>query len=386
MAKPNVLITAMRGKFLACLLLPLTMFLGCAPQDKPSQQVSRPVKVVRIGDEAAAGVMSFAGEVRARHETILSFRVGGKVLARPVDVGDRVRRGTVLARLDQSDYRLVVRNLEAQLTSAIADQSFLRDELARYRELLAQRVISPPEFDRHETAYITARERVAGLGSQLGQAANQLAYTDLLADRDGVVTALEVETGQVISAGQAIAKLAQLDTKEIHFDIPEHRLPELKRQQEIGLTLWASGERRLKARVREIASAADPASRTYRVKATLLDGQNTAELGMTATVWIASDTPARIAIPLSSVFTAQDEPGQPRVWLVNEQASRVHSVPVQIGETLDGELAVVSGLTSGQLIVIAGVQRILEGQAVRVPEEVFSAMRESGERRSASHE
>ena len=389
MEKPNMVtcsLAAVRGKFLACLLLPLTMFLGCTPQDKPSQQVSRPVKVARIGVEAAAGMTSFAGEVKARHETILSFRVGGKLLARPVDVGDRVRKGTLLARLDQSDYRLVVRNLEAQHVSAIADQSFLGDELTRYRELLAQRVISPPEFDRHETAYITARERVTGLESQLGQASNQLAYTDLLADRDGVVTVLEVETGQVVSAGQAIAKLAPLDTKEIHFDIPEHRLPELKRQQEISVTLWASGERRFKARVREIAATADPASRTYRVKATLLDGQKAAELGMTATVWIASDLSARIAIPFSSVFTTQDEPGQPRVWLVNEQASTVHSVPVQIGETLDGELTVVSGLGSGQLVVSAGVQRLLEGQVVRVPEEIFSAVRERDERRSVSHE
>lgn len=387
MATSNMWITAVRGKFLAYLLLPLTMLPGCTPQDKPSQQFSRPVKVVRIGDQTAANIMSFAGEVKARHETILSFRVAGKLLARPVDVGDRVRRGAVLAQLDPSDYRLAVRSLEAQLASARADRDFLRDDVARYRELLGQQVISPPEFDRHETAYITARERVAALESQLGQAANQLAYTSLLADRDCVVTALEVEAGQVVTAGQPVIRLARLDEKEIHFDIPEHRLPKLKRQQEVSVALWADGKRQFKARIREIASAADAASRTYRVKASLLEGQNSVELGMTATVWISSEMPVRIAIPLSSVITAQNEPGQPRVWLVDEQAGTVNSVPVRMGEMLDGELIVVSGLAPGQLIVSAGVQRLVERQPVRVSEEVMSAMTDSGEHAGgSSHE
>jgi multidrug efflux pump subunit AcrA (membrane-fusion protein) len=184
MAKPNMLITAVRGKFLACLLLPLTMFLGCTPQDKQSEQVSRPVKVVRIGDEVAAGVMSFAGEVRARYETILAFRVSGKMIDRPVEVGDRVHKGQRVARLDSNDYQLGTDALKAQLTSAQAERDFARDDLTRYRELLNLRVISPAEFDRHDTAYTTARERVVALEAQLSQATNQLQYTDLLADRD----------------------------------------------------------------------------------------------------------------------------------------------------------------------------------------------------------
>ncbi|THJ20621.1 MAG: efflux RND transporter periplasmic adaptor subunit [Nitrospira sp. CG24D] len=381
-----MLITAVRGKFIACLLLPLTMFLGCTPQDKPSQQVSRPVKVARIGDEAAAGVMSFAGEVRARYETILSFRVSGKMIDRPVEVGDRVRKGQRVARLDPTDYRLGTEAVNAQLNSAQAERDFARDDLTRYRELLNQRVISPAEFDRHDTAYTTARERVVTLEAQLSQATNQLQYTDLLADRDGVVTGLEVETGQVVAVGQPVIKLARLDEKEIHIDVPEQRVAGIGLHQKVSVTLWADGNRRITARIREIAAAADPASRTYRVKATLLEGQDEARLGKTATVWIPVTTSPRLAVPLSAVFTPQNEPGRPRVWLVNEQASTVHSVPVQIGETLDGELTVVSGLGSGQLVVSAGVQRLLEGQVVRVPEEIFSAVRERDERRSVSHE
>jgi len=348
-------------------VLPSMTIFGCNHQDRQPRLVSRPVKVARIVDQADS-VMSFAGDVRARYETTLSFRVAGKLLARHVDVGDRVRKGQVLARLDENDYRLAVQDLQAQLASAVVNRDFLRDDVARYRELLAQKVISPPEFDRHQTAYTTARERAAALEAQLGQAVNQLAYTKLSADRDGVVTALEVETGQVVSAGQAVVKVAQLDEKDIHFDVPEHRLPGLKRLQAISITLWADHERRLKGQIREIASAADPASRTYRVKAALLEDQEAAQLGMTATVWLPSNTPSRMTVPLSAVFTPQNKPGQPHVWLVDERAGTVRSVPVQVTETLDGERVAVTGLTSGQLLVSAGVHRLAEGQAVRLPE------------------
>ncbi|UVT18031.1 MAG: efflux RND transporter periplasmic adaptor subunit [Nitrospira sp.] len=348
--------------------------LGCNHQDEQPRQSSRPVKVVRIGDEATAGVMSFAGEVRARYETTLAFRVSGKMIHRLVEVGDRVHKGQRLARLDSNDYQLGTDALNAQLKSAQAEQDFARDDLTRYRELLNLRVISSAEFDRHETAYITARERVAALNAQLNQATNQLQYTDLLADRNGVVTALEAEIGQVLAAGQPVVKLARLDEKEIHIDIPEQRVAEIELYQKVRVTLWAGGDRQITARIREIAAAADPASRTYRVKATLLEGQDEARLGKTATVWIPLTTPPRIAVPLSAVFTPQNEPGRPRVWLVDEQAGTVRSVPVQLGKALDGERIVVGGVGSGQLVVSAGVQRLAEGQAVRLPEQVAADM------------
>ncbi|MEE7626062.1 efflux RND transporter periplasmic adaptor subunit [Methylobacter sp. Wu8] len=354
---------------LAWLLLPLTISVGCSDQHGQTQTVFRPVKVFRIGEPTINSVRDFAGEVRARVETPLSFRVAGKLLERKVDVGDRVRKGQPLAMLDSNDYRLAVQGLKAQLASAQADSTFLRDDLARYRELLTQQVISPPEFERHETAYTTARERTAALEAQLAQALNQLTYTELHADRDGVVTALEVEAGQVLAAGQTVVTLAQLDEKEIHFDVPEHRLPEIQRQQAVSVSLWSDDERLLKAKIREIASAADPASRTYRVKATLLEGMDAAQLGMTATVHIAANTASRIAIPLSAVYTLQNQPDHPSVWLVDEQAATVKSMPVRLGETLDGERIAVEGLAAGQLLVSAGVQRLAEGQAVRLPEE-----------------
>jgi RND family efflux transporter MFP subunit len=189
-----------------------------------------------------------------------------------------------------------------------------------------------------------------------------------------VVTAVEVETGQVVAAGQPIVKLARLDEKEIHIDIPEHRVAGINLHQTVSVTLWADGNRRITGRIREIAAAADPASRTYRVKATLLEGQDEARLGKTATVWIPVTTSPRLAVPLSAVFTPQNEPGQPRVWLVDERAGTVRSVPVQLGEALGEEHIVVAGVVSGHLVVSAGVHRLAEGQAVRLPEKVAVPM------------
>jgi multidrug efflux system membrane fusion protein len=342
--------------------------LACEHQS-PERQSIRPVKAIRITGQQTPSYRTYPSEVKARFETVLSFRVAGKLLERKVDVGDPVRKGQLLAILDGNDYRLAVQAIKAQQASSQADSNFLRDDLVRYRELLTQQVISPPELERHETAYTAARERTAVLVAQLAEALNQLNYTELHADRDGVVTALDVEAGQVLAAGQAVVTLAQLDEKEIHFDVPEHRLAEIQSQQVVNVSLWSDDERRLKAKIREIASAADPASRTYRVKATLLEGMDAAQLGMTATVHIAANTASRIAIPLSAVYTRQDQPDHPLVWLVNEQGATVKSVPVKLGETLPGERIAVEGLAAGQLLVSAGVQRLAEGQAVRLPAE-----------------
>jgi RND family efflux transporter MFP subunit len=309
--------------------------------------------------------------------------VAGKLINRSVDIGEQVHKGQLLARLDPGDFRLASQNLKAQFISAKADRDYSKDDLIRYRELFDQHIISQPELDRRQMLYITAQQKVAALEAQLGQTDNQLAYTDLLADRDGVVTALEVETGQVVSSGQSVIRLAQLDEKEIHIDIPEHRVAELKQRQDVMVTLWADSDKQIKARIREIAAAADPVSRTYRVKATILEGRDDARLGMTATVWIPSIEPSSLAVPLSALFTPQNHPGQTSVWLVDEHTSTLKTAPVQIGAALSGERVAVTGLSSGQLIVKAGVNRLREAQTVRLPQQFSLAMAQA---KSAVHE
>lgn len=356
-------------KLLLSLLLLASLSAGCSQQAPETQSLPRPVKVFRVGYNHAESMSSYAGEVRPRFETTLSFRVAGKIIARSVEMGDFVKKGQLLAKLDVSDFQLAIQALQAQIKSAVADRDFAKEDLIRYRELLAQKVISPPDFDRHQTLYTNAQERVAALEAQLKQTTNQLQYTELAADRDGVITTLAVEKGQVVAAGQPVVKLAQLDEKEIHFDIPEQRVADIKTEQQVNVSLWSDDKQKFKAKIREISAAADSASRTYRVKATLLDGQKQARLGMTATVWLASDNTEQLVAPLSAIFTSQNQPTQQKVWLVDEVKQQVKAIPVQIGVALADEMTTVTGLKAGQLIVSAGVQRLQEGQTVRLSEE-----------------
>lgn len=166
-------------KSLVCLFLFVSLLMGCSSKDQEVKLPARPVKVFRVGYNSEGRMTPYAGEVRTRFETILSFRVAGKIIARPVEIGDRVRKGQLLAKLDTSDYRLSVESIKAQLKSAVADRDFAKDDLTRYRELLEQKVISNPDFDRHQTAYTNALERVAALEAQLKQTTNQLHYTEL---------------------------------------------------------------------------------------------------------------------------------------------------------------------------------------------------------------
>jgi RND family efflux transporter MFP subunit len=352
--------------FVALALLLSALIAGCAKQTEP-QTVIRPVRVFKVGDHQVAGNQeSYAGEIKARYETKLSFRVPGKVVARRVEIGDRVRNRQLLAQLDPVDYQLASKSLASQLTAARTERDFIKDDLVRYRELLELTYISQAEYDRRETAYKTANNRVEALQSQLSQANNQITYTSLYADRDGAVTTLDVETGQVVGVGQLVLKIAQLDDKEVVINIPEHRIAGLRNATEVAVVLWADGDRRIKGRIREISPAADPASRTYAVKVSLLEGEDLARLGMTATVYFPPAKTSQPAIPLAAVFQPQNDPSQARVWVVDERTKTVRSVPIKVGMDVADHQVTVGGLAPGQTVVSAGATRLLEGQTVRI--------------------
>jgi len=364
MIKPNPTARPARPFPSASPMLLGFLLLAACTTPPESHPLPRPVRVTPVGEAVVHAAAGFAGEVTARRETALAFRVAGKLQARLVEVGDRVCKGQVVARLDANDYRLATQNLKAQLVAAKAESEFTRADLGRYRELLDQHIIAPPEFDRHQTADTAAQEKVAALQAQLAQTANQLRYSELAAERDGVIAGFAAEVGDVLAAGQPVARLAQLDEKEITLHVPEQRIGQVAPGQAVEVELWSLGGRRLRGSVREVAPAADPATRTYRVKAALLEGREQARLGMTATVWLAASAPAALAVPRSAVFTSHDDPQRPKVWLV--ESGTVRSIPVTLGTPLDGERIAVEGVAPGQTVVRAGAQRLIEGQAVRV--------------------
>lgn len=339
----------MKRKYLFLVALSVTL-AGCGEQAAPPARIEQPVLTQVVGASASAGNLSYSGEVRARYETALGFRIGGKLVARLVDAGAAVKAGQVLARLDPADAALQASQAEAQWRLA-------EDEAKRFRDLRSSNFISQSALDAKETALKAAQ-------AQAGLARNQAAYTRLLADHDGVITAVLAEPGQVVSAGQPVFRLAREGEREVAISVPESKIGMLKIGAPAEVTLWAGDARAapLQGRLRELAPAADPASRTYPARIALTDAKTPWALGMTARVrFIGSAGDASLLLPLSAIFQQGD---QPAVWIVAADRS-VQLRPVQVTAYRDDGALIGSGLTAGERIVSAGVHKLTAGEKIR---------------------
>jgi RND family efflux transporter MFP subunit len=254
----------------------------------------RPVQVQRVAFEDGATTREFVGVVRARHETDLAFRVGGKMVARIVNVGDRVRAGDVIARLDPQDLQLQVQSAEAELAAAASSRAQAAADLERYKTLKERGFAAIAQYDIKKAANDEAEGRVVRAQRSLELARNQFGYADLKADADGVITATLAEPGQVVAIGQAVARLAHRGEKEAVVALPETWLGEV-RQSHATVRLWSAGARNFQARLRELSPQADPTTRTYAARFTILEADDTVALGMTATATLKSNAEQRVA-------------------------------------------------------------------------------------------
>jgi multidrug efflux system membrane fusion protein len=336
---------------------------GCAKQEPPAEGV-RPARVVKVALGVQSHQANYSGEVRARFETALAFRVGGKIAKRHVEVGSIVKAGQVLAELDPQDLRLVEAANRAQLAAAQADFELAERDLKRYTDLLEKKFISLADYERRKNQFDTAKARFAQVKAQHEVSANQAAYGQLLADHDGVIVSIEAEAGQVVATGQPVMRLARPQEKEVVVSVPENRLAELRAAQDIRIGLWAEPGKLYRGRVREISPAADPVTRTYTAKVTVLDAVPAMQLGMTANVLLGGGTPAPAAeLPLTALY---QQGGESAVWLVEPASSKVLLMPVKVGEYREKTFTVLSGLKDGDSVVSAGVHKLVPGQQVRV--------------------
>jgi multidrug efflux system membrane fusion protein len=345
----------------------LLVIAGCAkPTDRPA--APRPVMVSTVGIGSDSASLVLAGDVRARYETRVSFRVGGKILRRLVNVGDRVHAGSVIAELDEADLKLAADSQAAQLAAIRTEYEFAREDRARHADLLAQKLISPVDLERRDTAVSGLRDRIAAATAQLQQARNQAGYARLVADHDAVVVALSAEAGQVVATGQPVAVLARPDSLEVAIDVPEQYRTDIARAGTVEVSLWSHPEMRFTGRVREVSASADPASRSYPTRIQLAEPPQWLNMGMSAAVRVAAAVrSASIAIPMSAVFQPQAQAGgAARVWTLSAAGDAVSSVPVVLGAPAAGDRVYVKGLVEGQRIVTAGASLLREGQAVRV--------------------
>ena len=342
----------------------LAMLAACgkAPETRPEE--IRPVRVMKIGGtaDAVARPVEYPGEVRPRFETRLAFRVGGKIVARQAEVGARVRQGQVLASLDPEDLTQAAASARAQVASVEAERDLAAADLKRYTDLREKNFISQAEFDRRASAFTTAEARLQAVRAQYRQAANQSAYATLAADTAGVITAIEAEAGQVVAAGQTVARLARPGEKEVALAVPESQHVRFERATGFTVTLNAHPGKAWKGRLRELSPVADPVTRTYAARITVLGAGEDVDLGMSARVAVAgAEAPAGIELPIAALYARGEAP---QVWIVNPD-NTVRLVPVTT-RGLTGERVVVnSGLAPGDVAVIAGAQLLRPGQRVR---------------------
>ncbi len=340
------------------------LLLGLAACNPPpaAEEPIRAVKLITVQAGALGGGSEYAGEVRARTETRLGFQVAGKLTERPVQVGQLVKPGELLARLDAQDYALAVQAASATQQAAQTQRDLAAADLKRYAELKNQGFISGAEIERREATLRSADASLAQAKAQVALQGNQSAYTSLRAEVPGVVVAVEAEPGQVLGAGTPVLRLAHDGPRDVVFAVPEDRVTGFKVGQPMQVRMWAGGQP-LRGQVREVAASADAATRTFQVKVGLPAGA-AAPLGATAyaVTGAATDHPAQaIKLPTSALRQAG---GGSAVWLWDETSGTVKSQPVQVAGADGNDAVIVAGLRGGEQVVVAGVHVLNEGQKV----------------------
>jgi membrane fusion protein, multidrug efflux system len=345
------------------MVLMVGVLAACSNAESPPEP-PRPVIVVQAGADAADGTLTaYAGEVRAREESALSFRIGGKVLSRHVDAGDRVRAGEVLAELDPADLRLQADALNARLSAAEAQLVRARGDHGRIAALAKDQLVSRSNLDQQTASLRAAEAEVRAARAQRDVARRQTEYSALRAPRDGVIASRQIEAGQVVVAGQAAFALAGDSGREVAFALPESRIREVAVGRPVMIELWSAPGQRLPGRIREIAAAADPLARTFAARATLdAEGASAVDLGQSARVYMADAPNSALDVPLAAVQARPD--GTAVVWVVDPSTRRARRVSVRVGAFGAERVSIVSGLTAGAWVVAAGGHLLQDGQLV----------------------
>ena len=335
---------------------------ACKPPESRPEPV-RAVKLIQIQTSDVHAGLEFAGEVRARVESRLGFRVGGKLLARHVELGQRVKPGQRLADLDPRDYELAADAARAQVRAAQTQLELAQADFKRYQELKDQSFISGAELERRETTLKAAQAQWDQAQAQSRAQGNQVGYTRLMADHEGVVTAIEAEVGQVLAAGTPVVRVAQEGAKDVVIALPEDKLGLLKVGQTVAVKPWGT-DQATQAQVRDIAASADVVTRTFTVKLSLPKGDGL-PLGSTVHVVLPrtdvwSRQPA-IQLPTSAL---RQEGGKTAVWVLDAASMTVRLQTIEIGTADGNQVVVSSGLQAGQEVVVAGVHVLSPGQKV----------------------
>jgi multidrug efflux system membrane fusion protein len=336
--------------------------LAACSSGEEARPAPRPVWVVQAQAGAGTSAAAYPGEIHARQESPLAFRVGGKLVRRLVDAGAQVRQGQVLAELDPGDQALQAQAAQAQVAAAEAEAQRAKGDLDRYAALVGQQLVSRSAYEAQKAAYEAAANQARAARAQWQVTRNQAGYTELRAPHDGVIASREAEAGQVVAAGQTVFTLAADGGREVAIALPEDRLGSYKVGDAATVELWNTPGSRLPARIREIAAAADPHTRTYAARVALDSPEAaTVALGQSARVHLhGGQALAGVAVPLAALQRGED--GQAAVWVVRE--GKAQRVAVKVDELGSEQVMVSGGLAAGDWVVAAGGHLLAEAEPV----------------------
>lgn len=363
---------ANRNKYLAVtLVVALGVLAGTAGCSKiePSTNNLRPALAYRVGSLSGIETDLYPGEIRARHEADHAFRISGKMVARLVDAGSLVKRGQPLARLDPQDTKLAADATNANAAAAETEATFADAEYRRFKGLFAKGFVSQSALDQKLNVANAAKARLESARAQASVSINQAGYAVLTAEQDGVVTQVMAESGQVVAAGQAVLRIANPAEKELSISVPEAKIGEFRSAGAKGtapkalrVATWSFPDKYYQAKVREVGAAADPVTRTYPVRVSIQDTDDSVQLGMTAfALFVGAGDADTLAVPLSSLYVKGAITG---VWLIAADG-KVSLKPVTVLQYKENVALVKNGIKAGDLIVAAGVHKLREGEVVK---------------------
>jgi multidrug efflux system membrane fusion protein len=326
------------------------IFTACQKVVEPPPP-PRPALVIIAGQSAAKSNMVLVGEVKSRYASNQGFRISGKIVERKVEVGSFVKKGQVLARLDATDTNLGAQAATADVRAAESSYALAQSEVERQRTLFNKKFISASALDMREAELKTSAARLQQVKAQAAVSGNQSRYTALIADQDGVVTQIQAEPGQVVEAGAVIAQVVDNKQLEVLVAVPESRIE----------NLWANRERTYIGKVREIAPAANSATRAFDVRVTIVDADEAMKLGMTAGVNFVENAMNAIIVPSTALTQIN---GKNTVWVV-DKSNVANPREVITGPYSEVGVVIKSGLLPNEMVAIAGVHTLIKGQKVQ---------------------
>ena len=331
---------------------------ACGGEPAPAE--IRPALVVQASS-GELGYEAFSGEVHAREEPQLAFRIAGKISRRLVDAGARVTAGQALAELDPADVKLQSEADRAAMSSAQADLSLAQSELQRYKNLVDKQLVSQSLYDTRVAALRAAQSRVRQARAQVSASGNQVGYSVLRAPSAGVIAQRLAEAGQVVAAGQPVFLLAVDGEREVLISVPEQSISRFPVGRDLAVELWAESGKRFPGKLREISPSADAQTRTFAARVGFDTAGVPVELGQSARVYAQTATGSGMRLPLSALTQSK---GRPAVWVVDPATSTLRLTPIRTGAFSEDGVPVLSGIKPTDWVVAAGAHLVLEGEKV----------------------